>query len=83
MPRFIDLTGKRFGSLVVLSKAPDTSKDVRWVCKCDCGSKTTVLAYRLKNEGTTSCGCIKAEATRVGQSRRRRDAFGGFNRDDV
>ena len=67
--RRIDLTGKRFGKLVVLHLEEErTSRDknrnghIFWVCKCDCGSIITVCSNNLmaKKEPTISCGCAKS-----------------------
>ncbi len=54
-----DLSGQRFGRLVVLnlSDKRDKSKNRYWECQCDCGNVTVVLAYSLKNGNTKSCGC--------------------------
>ena len=40
----IDLTGQRFGKLVVLKKVPNkiNSKDSYWLCKCDCGNEKII-----------------------------------------
>ena len=32
-----DLTGQRFGKLVVLERGPNIGKQPAWICKCDCG----------------------------------------------
>jgi hypothetical protein len=39
MAPFVDLTGKRFGRLVVLRKADKRRPDgtILWQCQCDCG----------------------------------------------
>ena len=64
-PRFIDLTGHRFGKLVVREIAPDhTTPDghrrVQWLCQCDCGGLVTVLAHQLcRPNGTWSCKCVR------------------------
>lgn len=53
-----DLTGRRFGHLVVLERIlPNVKGGSRWLCKCDCG---TVKRVRRENlvRGTESCGCI-------------------------
>ena len=61
-----DLTGYRFGKLVVLSLlvAESTTKVKKWKCQCDCGNKTVVNRCNLttQNGPTRSCGCIHAEA---------------------
>lgn len=58
MPKFEDLTGRRFAKLVVLSRATNRGKQTRWLCKCDCGNETIVEAKNLKAGTTKSCGCI-------------------------
>jgi len=58
----IDLTGQRFGRLVVIEQAGrDKRGAVLWRCKCDCGNEAVVLGNLLKRGGTKSCGCISAE----------------------
>jgi len=61
---FIDLTGKRFGRLIVISRAntPRGHKYcTRWLCKCDCGNETTTSIGNLKKGISTSCGCYRKE----------------------
>lgn len=69
MPAFIDLTGKRFGRLLVLSKC-EAGKDggFYWLCKCDCGKKTTVKSGNLRSGHTLSCGCFMKERISETQS---------------
>lgn len=58
----IDLTGKIFNRLTVLSRANnDTKGGAQWLCKCSCGNLTTVRSYQLKSGKTKSCGCINKE----------------------
>ena len=59
----IDLTGKKFGRLKVISRNEDSFKDkqVRWNCECDCGNKTIVRGSLLRKGATTSCGCFQKE----------------------
>ena len=52
MPSKIDLTGQRFGRLLVLE---DTQKrtgkgEVIWRCKCDCGNETEVRGGHLRTK---------------------------------
>jgi hypothetical protein len=54
MGTFIDFTGQRFGSLVVVSFAEIRKKRTYWHCKCDCGMEKDVWQGRLRN--TKSCG---------------------------
>lgn len=58
----IDLTGQRFGRLVVIDQAPsDKAGHARWVCKCECGKEKTVFATNLIRGLTTSCGCVQRQ----------------------
>lgn len=64
-----DLTGRRFGRLLVLRRVarPRHVKfGVFWLCVCDCGSEKLVSAsnLRLPRRGTKSCGCLKSESGR-------------------
>lgn len=68
----IDLTGRRFGRLVVLCEdrtpyiSPAGKPTRRWICRCDCGKELSVLqnALTATKNPTTSCGCVRAEKTR-------------------
>lgn len=63
MSKLIDLTGQRFGRLVVLERAGTKCGMATWICLCDCGKKTIVIGTNLrKSNGTKSCGCISTEA---------------------
>ena len=53
----VDLTGQRFGELVVIGFAGRQRSNQTWRCKCACGSETVKLGYNLKNGHTASCGC--------------------------
>lgn len=58
--KFIDLTGKRFGKLLVLEKDSNRKeKGTYWKCKCDCGNIISTRKDTLtrKQNPKTSCGC--------------------------
>lgn len=65
MGKSIDLTGKRYGKLVVLRKTEkrDSSGCVMWECRCDCGTVKNVSTNCLNRGTVRSCGCeqIKLE----------------------
>jgi hypothetical protein len=61
--RFHDLTGQRFGSMVVIGFAGNTPQS-RWYCKCDCETIKNVWAMSLKNGQTKSCGCLQKSIVR-------------------
>src|ERR1700687_2163576 len=55
----IDMTGQTFGRLTVLDRAPNTTGDARWRCRCACGNETISWGHNLRTGNTTSCGCVK------------------------
>ena len=63
MQKLIDLTGKKFGRLVVIEGIEKRSKNGRvlWKCLCDCGNYSTVCSSDLKSGNTKSCGCGEIE----------------------
>ena len=62
MGKFVDLTGQRFGRLVVKERAEnDKTHHTRWVCVCDCGNYVTVSQANLSSGNTQSCGCFRKE----------------------
>lgn len=64
MSSFIDLSGRVFNNLTVIKRVenPKGKKDAAWLCQCKCGDQSVVVAYRLKNGNTKSCGCIRKPA---------------------
>ncbi|MFH1933316.1 MAG: hypothetical protein ABIN18_17205 [Pseudomonadota bacterium] len=65
MRKLIDLTGKRFGRLLVIERA-DNNKwgHTQWKCRCDCGEIAVVSMGSLRNGRTKSCGCLQKEKVR-------------------
>ena len=63
MGKKIEMAGKRFGRLVVLSQEGQT-KDYKclWLCRCDCGNVGVFLGKYLRNGDTRSCGCLKIDS---------------------
>lgn len=57
----INLTGQRFGKLVVLQEIPRKNNLIFWECQCDCGNRTQVVSGSLLCGNTKSCGCYKIE----------------------
>lgn len=52
-----DLTGKRFGMLVVLHRVDNIDRFVAYMCECDCGNNHIVTSSHLTVGSTKSCGC--------------------------
>lgn len=57
---YIDLTGKRFGRLTVLSfSGRNENGNALWLVRCDCGTEFVCLGTNLKAGLTRSCGCLR------------------------
>ena len=58
-----DLTGKRFGRLVVTDRAGSNQHHkATWKCVCDCGNTKIIVGNSLLSGYTRSCGCLHREA---------------------
>lgn len=58
--RYRNLTGMRFGSLVVLKQVENNERsETQWLCLCDCGRECVKAGWRLTGGRTKSCGCLK------------------------
>ena len=71
-PRFIDLTGRRFGRLAVMAFSRTDDGHSMWECLCDCGRPAVVLGASLRSGKTTSCGCYLKE--RISETHRKHGA---------
>ena len=63
-----DLTGLRFGKLLVLEPITIYKQDKRrtyWRCQCDCGNITIVNGANLRYGGTQSCGCVQSKGNMI------------------
>ena len=58
-----DLTGQKFGRLLVLERTENRGEKVAWKCKCDCGNFSVATTDMLKSGRTRSCGCYSRECT--------------------
>ena len=63
--KMIDLSGKTFGRLTVLSIAENRRGKIFWECECSCGkSGFAISGSNLRTGHTTSCGCYRDEKRR-------------------
>lgn len=54
-----NLTGQRFGRLVVIRRVQNNEKgNTVWCCRCDCGKEVDIVGYSLKSGKSKSCGCL-------------------------
>ena len=73
MGKILDLTGNRYGRLVVKEFAYVNKKNrgAYWNCVCDCGNYKVAYSGTLNNGHTQSCGCYQKECIRrVNKSRK-------------
>jgi hypothetical protein len=53
-----DISGVRFGKLIAEVIDDSNAKRLtKWICKCDCGAKSSVYMTNLVRGLTKSCGC--------------------------
>lgn len=57
MPKVLDITGQRFGSLTALKKVKSRGGKTYWLCQCDCGNQKEIQTSHLTSGATKSCGC--------------------------
>lgn len=63
MSKSNDLLGQKYNRWTVLSRALSTKNGhACWLCQCDCGNQSIVLANNLRRGESQSCGCAKVEA---------------------
>jgi hypothetical protein len=66
MGTFIDLTGQRFGRLIVIKRfGTNNRKQVLWECLCDCGKTKNTERANLRRGATNSCGCLQKDTVRA------------------
>lgn len=58
----LDLTGERYGRLVVLGPVKGEDDLIcGWKCRCDCGNVCVRKKVNLRSGVTRSCGCLRDE----------------------
>ena len=65
MAKEIDMVGKVFGRLKVVSMGLSKKGRIFWNCECQCKNIISVNGTYLRNGDVTSCGCAKAELEAV------------------
>ncbi|MET3790669.1 hypothetical protein [Aquamicrobium terrae] len=62
--RYKDEKGNRYGRLVAVSMCGyNATKQALWLCRCDCGTNTTVAGIYLRVGRIQSCGCLRYDRT--------------------
>lgn len=76
MGRVHELTGRRFGKLLVIGKTPNQKGKTCWICDCDCGKKSVTVYTHALMRGKTSCGCDTRQKIRACYENKREDLTG-------
>lgn len=71
MSKRIEMIGKKYGRLTVLSKLP-YEKQTRYLCRCDCGTEKVFQGANIRNGVSLSCGCLRREKTAEYNSKTKR-----------
>lgn len=61
MPKYIDITGQRFGRLTAIHRIGRTKM---WLFNCDCGGEKITTTTLVKRGLVKSCGCIWRTSTK-------------------
>ena len=81
--KIIDLTGKVFGRLTVLSYSHKEKRGAVWLCRCACGNEKLELSTYLLGGKTVSCGCFRRESFDKLTEQRRGNRQSKFGSDDL
>lgn len=65
----LDITGKRFGKLVALTREAPHQQPSRWIFQCDCGLRKSIRRSHVVSGAVNSCGCIVRSRGGWSQSR--------------
>lgn len=71
MKKRYELTGQRFGRLVVLGKYDTPKRGQHWECVCDCGEIIVDVTSHLVRGNTQSCGCLGRERRKAANDRKK------------
>ena len=71
----IDLHGKTFSRLRVISDCRKPNGILAWRCRCDCGGERIAVAGHLRAGLVKSCGCMQADVRRSNGSQARPEGY--------
>lgn len=60
--RALEMVGRRFGRLTVISRHPGVTP-AQWVVRCECGTERIADGKNLRSGNTQSCGCRRTETS--------------------
>lgn len=66
MSKVTEETGNPYGMLIVIERSENNKYgQACWLCECQCEKKTRLIVpgFSLRQENTTSCGCVRSKLT--------------------
>ena len=60
---FKDISGQRFGKLLVLNRIISPTKGTFFLCLCDCGKRRSFQGSQIRAFHALSCGCANIQST--------------------
>lgn len=77
----MEVIGRTYGRLTIVSIAESNKKHMRVFVKCSCGKVIRVLLCNLKRGKTKSCGCLRKRAFgTISKDHRRSERYQTFRR---
>lgn len=76
----LNLTGQRFGRLLVVELSKIKGAQTYWLCQCDCGGSLITSRGSLRGGRTRSCGCLRKETTTQRSFKHGMSGKSAFNR---
>lgn len=70
-----ELTGQKFGRLLVLGKFDSPKRGQHWECVCDCGETVIDVTAHLVSGSTQSCGCLGTERRKAANDKKKANAM--------
>lgn len=61
MGKKVDITGERYGRLTAIEPTDERTKSggIKWLFRCDCGTKKIISTNSVRSGRVTSCGCAQ------------------------
>ena len=59
-----NISGQKFNSLTAIKRVESSSKEIKYLFKCDCGNEKIIFKNAVVNGKTKSCGCLSNKKVR-------------------
>lgn len=74
-PKYVDLTGKKFGNLIVMKRINNNKRgEAVWECHCKCGNIVYTTSGSLNSGNTQGCGCKSKETAKLRSIKNHKDS---------